>query len=380
MLISRSGIFTGVKVISVLWFLLVLVSILAVFSGSIMMMIRYLLVPKTVLTHEIDFIPRSVRELATSSLYKEQIALVDLKNVKNMVNQDYSIEVVLGIPLSPDNRSLKNFKVSGMLANRPWQTSSSARNSEINDNTAATYNQVDRMASLPYRSDLVENTRNLLLFPLYLFGILDETQTMSVTLWNNAVTPLKDQSYMLLSLPEELWITSASLRLSANLRGLRWLLEKYPVYTFLFGSATILVVQMVGILAFVLWVYSKLSGSNELSSTESNSTQKELAQEIKPEYKLQFKTDVKPESDPQVSQSRPAYNLRGYSFSDPPGSVLHNTLESFKEHPAELEAKESETDDDGTLVEGTSTSSQLPGSKRKKKRNKKKSSNNGNNS
>lgn len=390
MLFSKSGLFTGVKVISVAWFLLVLVSILAVFSGGIMIMIRYLLVPKTVLNHDIDFIPRSVRDIATSSLYKEQIALLDLNNVKNMVHQDYSIEVVLGLPLSPDNRSLKNFKVSGMLANKPWQTGKSARNPEVHDNSAATYNQVDRMASLPYRSDLVENARSLLLFPLYLFGVLEEKESLSVTLWNNAATPLKDQSYMLLALPEELWVASASLRLSANLHGVRWLLEKFPIYTFLIGSATILIIQMVGLLAFGLWVYSKLSGSKDLDSSDSTAFQREIKQETaEPKQKLQFNTAVNSEFEAKSEQEkklRPAYNLRGYSFSDPPSAVTCDTY-APEEASYESDDKDSETDDDGTLVGSTSTSSNVPGfgstsasaSKRKKKRNKKKS-NNGNQS
>lgn len=243
-----------------LWIVFAAITCMATFSPIIILFIRYCFLPHNALTLPLDFIGKSVRT-QHNQVTAQQVALVDLTQHKSLSNEDYSIDLNIRLPRNEINRYMGNFAIRGALGDHDWTSSAQLRAEKVKhfDSKSIGPNTVERMAIIPYRSDLVETVQRVLFTPLYALGLSAEESTLHINLWANANRPRTQHPFLMITVPSELWISHAELRLEVRLHGLRWLLRAYPVSSLVVGSIFLFLAQVSSAILVTIMVYLKFA-------------------------------------------------------------------------------------------------------------------------
>lgn len=243
-----------------LWIGFLAITCMAVFSPILILMIRHFYLPQCALTLPLDFIDKSVRT-PQNQVTAQQVALVDLTQYKSISNEDYSIDLNLKLPRNDVNRYMGNFAIRGALGDHDWTSSAQSLADKVKtlDSKSIGPDTVERMAILPYKSDFVEMFQRVFFTPYYALGLSTEESTLNINLWANAYRPRTEHPFLMITVPSELWISHAELRLEARLHGLRWLLRAYPVSSLAVGSIFVFSSQLSSAIVILILVYLKFA-------------------------------------------------------------------------------------------------------------------------
>lgn len=193
--------------------------------------------------------PYGIASLARPSLLKAQ--------------QEYDISVALSMPRSPANTERGNFMVSLHLlaseANERLEVDSrtfAAQDTKIGDHTVIFTSR--RSALFPYVDPIVSIANRIVFMLYHLLFPSSQTCTMTVNLAERLAfskdSAIPASAYLEVEAGQDIQIYSTTLTMTAQLRGLRWLmfhyrLATYIAFTFLFWVCEVLFMA----LAWTTW-------------------------------------------------------------------------------------------------------------------------------
>nr|XP_018900580.1 PREDICTED: seipin [Bemisia tabaci] len=141
-----------------------------------------------------------------------------------MVGQAYKIYINLEMPESPANKELGMFMVCALMVDKnQFPASKSCRS-----------------AMLHYRSPLLHFLSTVVMSPFLIFGSIEEKQTLNLELYSNYE---EDQSHPVTDVYVEIQsrhieLYSASLFIMAHLRGLRYVMFHWPIFSAIVGVSS----------------------------------------------------------------------------------------------------------------------------------------------
>lgn len=149
----------------------------------------------------------------------------------------YTVVLNLYMPESQTNQNIGMFNVQLNLT----------------DIEGALISSVTRSNMLRFRSPLHHTLRTFFFSPLLVFGYLEEEQCVSTVLYSGLLVhhELIPTSGWLQLRPGQLQLYHSQLTIHAQLRGLRWLMYRYPVLSAVIGTASLFF--SLSLTAFLLW-------------------------------------------------------------------------------------------------------------------------------
>ncbi|KAK9464586.1 putative adipose-regulatory protein-domain-containing protein [Lipomyces arxii] len=186
-------------------------------------------------------------------------------------DQVYLVSIELSIPRTPHNRQMGNF----MLELRVYDsdplaviaestdfpvdrlTSLSPHNlallSSASDTVAGVLHNITLMHSrrpaiITYRSDLLEGLETVFLFPLLVSGITTQSERLNVEMGSWVGSNHKMPQYVAVEIHRDLQVYGAELVWDVRWSGIRWLMRKFYVTTFIIGVLSFWTIELVGAL------------------------------------------------------------------------------------------------------------------------------------
>lgn len=230
-IISRANVWRVIIFTGIVWCL----SILAIFSVFPFFFLRHFLLPTDNFRAQVDFVSKNVTSLSGFHGSQQLVSLSELKELDLMSMDNYKIDLELTLPRNDINRELGPFAIKGALGSHSFahnpdellhakslKSSKSGTDAEI----------VERMAMLPYKSDLIEKVDRVSFLGLYVTDFRHEESVIKVTLWNKAYKPKSKHPFLLITIPREVWVSKAEVIFTVRLRGLKYYLKEHPIISF----------------------------------------------------------------------------------------------------------------------------------------------------
>lgn len=192
------------------------------------------------------------------------IDLVDLP----FSHVDYSLNLALEMQRSDRNKQIGNFGITVTLAD---ESSVDAALADAFSITVDTRMKVRSGSTtmltgiLPYRSPLLESLNTLTFAPLYVFGLIKQTSTMDLRLFDQIRSLKRNYKYAVVHIKGKIDLENASLIWKPQLRGIRYLMLQYPLLSFFFGTLFVWFWELSATLGTILYIRSRNAQANEQS-------------------------------------------------------------------------------------------------------------------
>lgn len=183
----------------------------------------------------------------------------------------YSLNLALELQRSDRNKVAGNFPVTVSLVD-DWSLNSTLSRStslEIIDLARKSDNVVRRTGILPFMSPLLESLHTLTFAPLFVFGLIKQTSFLNLELFQQVDFPSRKYKYAVILIKNQLDLEDASLIWRPQLRGIRYLMLKYPVISFFLGTFFVWFWELLVTFGTVLYVRGR-SGDPEPQSSATN--------------------------------------------------------------------------------------------------------------
>ena len=172
-------------------------------------------------------------------------AHADLRG-KLHADQWYDVSVSLLLPRTPSNIAAGNFMVD--VAFLGGNASSSSQKQEgglsgerVLDGSVAAIARSRRAAMLTYTSPVVDLAQVVGALPLYTLGWKKQSEAIEVVMFEGLEFKrglVPDRAQVVVEADEKMQFYSASIRIHAKFRGLRWILYNYRMLSFVVFTAT----------------------------------------------------------------------------------------------------------------------------------------------
>ncbi|KAI1977718.1 hypothetical protein LOZ53_002373 [Ophidiomyces ophidiicola] len=182
-------------------------------------------------------------------------------------SQAYDVSVILYLPRTPSNLAAGNFMVDLTLLEAHHSV----------DSNSSTIRRSRRPAILPYASPLVDTARRLSRMPLFILNWKREAEVLNVVMMER-MEFLKGKK----SLPrtvrleihseERMQFYTASVRFDARFTGLRWLMYKWRVLSFVIFSSTFWLTSVAAMSSVWMAINSAQGPKKSELKTESSDT------------------------------------------------------------------------------------------------------------
>ncbi|KAF7592501.1 hypothetical protein BBP40_012791 [Aspergillus hancockii] len=196
--------------------------------------------------------------------------------------QPYDINIELELPRTPSNLAAGNFMLDLSLLSHPSTSIITGTNS-----SRYTISQSRRPAILTYASPLVDTASKLSLMPFYVFGWQREAEKLVVPMmervefsrgWRNLPESLRLE----ISSHGQMQFYKAKVEFRARFTGLRWMMYKWKITSFLIFSSLFWSICMTS--ASVAWVVlaslsSASSGGRELDVKKESDDETTIKEE-----------------------------------------------------------------------------------------------------
>jgi seipin len=216
-----------------------------------------------------------------------------------------------------------------------------------------------RPAILTYRSYVIEHVHRLLRLPLYLIGWHTESEHIEISMMESVEFHKGSQNVpssvkIEVRSRQPLEVYTVSVRFSAKMEGLRWLMYRYWLSSAVAGTCLFWSVEM-GVLLFTWAIFTLLFGKP--STPQDYSKQQRIKQEegdvtLKRELHDGDSGPGTPFSDtsrtfPTLSSHQPLH----YRSSSPTSPKIERDTPALEDIPAQEEAEADDEDDDFVLEE-----------------------------
>jgi seipin len=226
-----------------------------------------------------------------------------------------------------------------------------------------------RPAILTYRSYVIEHVHRLLRLPLYLIGWHTESENIEISMmesveFDKGVRNIPTSVKIELRSRHPLEVYTVSVRFSARLEGLRWLMYRYWLSSAVVGTCLFWSVEM-GVLLFTWGIFTVLFGN--VSTPQDYSSQKKIKQEDGESTPKREPRDGEtdpgtPYSDtsrtfPTLSSHQPLH----YTSTSPTTPKSERNTPALEDIPTREEAEADDEDDDFVLEEPLPRSAEKDG-------------------
>ncbi|UNI22685.1 hypothetical protein JDV02_008549 [Purpureocillium takamizusanense] len=210
--------------------------------------------------------------------------------------QEYDISIALSMPRSPANTMRGNFMVSLYLlaseANKKLELDSrtfATHDTKISDHTIIFSSR--RSALLPYVDPIVSIANRLVLLLYHMIFPSSQTCTMTVALAERLEFPkdsvIPASAYLEVEAGQDIQIYSTTLTMTAQLRGLRWLMFHYRLATYVAFTLLFWVCEVIFMaLAWTAW--SAVTGSKQAGKAHHHMYDDENSDDGAPEQSSDY--------------------------------------------------------------------------------------------
>jgi seipin len=319
-----------------------------------------------------------------------------IANIPGLVSrQKYDVVVEMTVPRSTTNLNAGNWMVGlemrgpstvvgdikGLLGwDEEWDVQDHSQGgvpgettqkvvSEGLANTPTVLARSRRPAILTYRSYVIEHVHRLLRLPLYLIGWHTESEHIEISMmesveFDKGVRNVPTSVKIELRSRQPLEVYTVSVRFSARMEGLRWLMYRYWLSSAIVGISLFWSVEM-GVLLFTWGVFTILFGT--ASSPQDHSSQKRTKQED---------GETRPKREPQDGDTEPgtpysdtsrtfptlsSHQPLHYTSASPTSPKSERNTPALEDIPTREEAEADDEDDDFVLEEPLPRSAEKDG-------------------
>lgn len=181
---------------------------------------------------------------------------------------DYSLNLALEMQRSDRNKQIGNFGITVTLADEKTVDSAIDGASSIAIETRMKVRSGSTTmltGILPYRSPLLESLNTLTFAPLYVFGLIKQTSTMDLRLFDQIRSLKRNYKYAVVHIKGRIDLENASLIWKPQLRGVRYLMSQYQLLSFFFGTLLVWFWELSATLGTILIIRSRNAQANERS-------------------------------------------------------------------------------------------------------------------
>lgn len=261
----------------------------------------------------------------SSGLHPHGIALLGSPGLKD--HQEYDIQVTLSLPRSPPNLEHGNFMVTmHLLDSRTTVQKQTSQRQPPGTHGKPILLSSRRFALIPYRDPLVSLASRILFLFYHLMFPRTETCTLVIPMAERvnfaSISTIPTSVYVEVEAGQSIQVYDASVTMTAQLRGLRWLMHRYRLSTFLAFTTLFWLCELLFMgIAWVSWNTFKNIGASHrrnLTLKEEGGIKNEGAQvddlsdapRMFPTYgrqpPLRYEPVVKEESHDKPAETQPA--------------------------------------------------------------------------